>query len=177
MPAFKLIPFPTQELPKINITGKMKRRDNHLSIYYEVGGETDRVLFPASSASPSRKDDLWRATCFEFFIAIKNKPAYWEFNMSPSRDWNVYVMDAYRQVNMREETEFTKLPFDFEVMNEKMSINMSVDINPIIQPEMVLDIGIAAIIQTKDGGESYWALAHPTSQADFHTRESFILSL
>lgn len=86
-------------------------------------------------------------------------------------------MDAYRQVNMREETEFTKLPFDFEVMNEKMSINMSVDINPIIQPEMVLDIGIAAIIQTKDGGESYWALAHPTSQADFHTRESFILSL
>lgn len=97
--------------------------------------------------------------------------------MSPSRNWNVYVIDAYRQVNMREETEFTQLPFDFEITNEKMSINMSVDINPIIQPEMDLDIGIAAIIQKKDGGESYWALAHPTPQADFHTLESFILSL
>ena len=96
--------------------------------------------------------------------------------MSPSGDWNVYIMDAYRQVNMREETAFAQLPFDFKVINEKISIKTSVDINPIIQSEMDLDIGLAVIIQTKGGDESYWALSHPIPHADFHTRESFILS-
>jgi len=177
MPTFRLIPFSAKELPKINITGEIERRGNHLLIFYEVSGETDRILFPASSASPSRKDDLWKATCFEFFIAIKNKPAYWEFNMSPSRDWNVYVMDAYRQVNMREEKAFKQLSFDFNITNEKISIKTSVDINPIIQPEMELDLGVTAVIQTKDGYESYWALSHPGQHADFHQRESFLLKL
>jgi len=86
-------------------------------------------------------------------------------------------MDAYRQVNMREDTAFTELPFDFKITNERISIKTFVDKNPIIQPEMDLDIGIAAIIQTKDRCESYWALTHPTPHADFHTRESFTLSL
>ena len=177
MPAFELIPFPAKDLPKINITGEMERRDNHLSIYYEVSGEVDHILFPSVSASPSRKDDLWKATCFEFFIAVRNKPEYWEFNMSPSGDWNVYVMDAYRQVNMRDATEFSELPFDFKVTNERISIKTSVNINSITQSEMDLDIGVTAIIQTKDGHESYWALSHPGQHADFHQRESFIISL
>ena len=177
MPAFKLIPFPAEELPKINITGEIERKDNHLSIHYQISGEIDQILFPAQSASPSRKDDLWKATCFEFFIAIEDRPQYWEFNMSPSSDWNVYVMDAYRQVNMREETEFTELPFDFKVTNEIISLNMSVDLNSITQPKMDIDIGVTAIIQTKDGQETYWALSHPSQQADFHQRESFSLAL
>ena len=70
---------------------------NQLFIRYEVCGELDQILFPALAESPSRKDELWKATCFEFFIAIMDQPRYWEFNISPSGDWNVYVMDAYRE--------------------------------------------------------------------------------
>ncbi|HKJ38543.1 MAG TPA: DOMON-like domain-containing protein [Anaerolineales bacterium] len=164
-------------MPKINIIGEMERKDEHLSIHYKVSGETDQIVLPALSKSPTRKDDLWKATCFEFFIAIKDKPKYWEFNMSPSGDWNIYAMDAYRQVNMREEKVFEQLPFEFESNNTYLSLNISVDVSPIIRLEQNLLIGIATIIQPKDKSQTYWALTHPTSQADFHTRESFILSL
>jgi len=177
MSGFELIPFSSDKTPNIIITGKINRTDNRLSIQYKVHGDIDQIVFPMPSIPPSRKHDLWKATCFEFFIAIPDQPQYWEFNMSPSSDWNVYVMDAYRQVNMREETAFTQLPFEFNKKNDKISINVNVDLNPIVQLEMNLDIGIAAIIQTKDGHESYWALAHPNPQADFHLRESFNLSL
>ncbi len=55
--------------------------------------------------------------------------------MSPSSDWNVYVMDAYRQVNMREETAFTQLPFEFNTKQNKLSVKTSLDLTPIVQPE------------------------------------------
>ena len=107
MPNFELVPFPSSTLPAIAITGDIERKNNQLSIQYNVEGDIGHTTYPGVSISPLRKDDLWKATCFEFFIAIKNQTQYWEFNMSPSGNWNVYIMDAYRQVNMREEPAFT----------------------------------------------------------------------
>jgi hypothetical protein len=173
MKAFQLIPFPANDLPKIQITGEIERTENRLFIRYAVTGEIDSILLPTPADFPSRKDDLWRATCFEFFVAVKDQPHYWEFNMSPSGNWNVYTMDAYRQVNMRTEVAFTRLPFEFKKDDNDITLDISVDLNPIIRPEAVLHIGVTTIIQTNDGNESYWALAHPGPLADFHLRDSF----
>lgn len=175
MTSFELVPYPASDLPNIQITGQIERTENRLSIRYAVTGEIDSVLLPALSNFPSRQHDLWRATCFEFFIAIKDQPRYWEFNMSPSGNWNVYAMDAYRQVNMREELAFTQLPFEFKKNDDEITLDISVDLNLILEPNQVLQIGITAIIQTVDENETYWALAHPGPNADFHLRESFIL--
>jgi hypothetical protein len=172
---FRLVPYPASDLPKIQITGEIERTGNRLSIRYVVTGEIDSVLLPAVSNSAARQDDLWKATCFEFFIAIKDHPRYWEFNMSPSGNWNVYAMEAYRQVNMREELALTQLPFEFKKTNAEISLDISVDLNPILEPAQVLQIGVTTIIQTNDSSESYWALAHPGPHADFHLRESFTL--
>ena len=173
MPPFQLVPFGKHNIPDIAITGVATRLDNQLSIRYEVSGDVGRILFPVLSISPSRKDDLWKATCFEFFLAIPDQPQYWEFNMSPSGDWNVYQMEAYRRIGFCEEISISHLPFQFALPNLELSVNL----NPLFQPAQPLQIGITAIIQTLDGVETYWALAHPGPQADFHLRESFILSL
>ena len=173
--AFKLIPYPAPRLPAIEITGTVARTDNHLAVQYVVGGDVENILLPAPSSDSERKHNLWKATCFEFFIAIKDQPQYWEFNLSPSGNWNVYAMDAYRQVNMREEIVFTQLPFEFRKTNDEIFLDISVDLNPIIQPENILEIGITTIIQTDNDSESYWALAHPGQNADFHLRDSFTL--
>jgi len=173
---FALIPHPAPKIPTLEIKGTVARIDNHIAVQYVVrGDDVKNILFPAPSSIPTRKDDLWKATCFEFFLAIKNQPQYWEFNMSPSGNWNVYAMDAYRQVNMREEIVFTQLPFEFRKTNAGVFLDISVDLNPIIQPENILEIGITTIIQTADGTETYWALAHPGPHADFHLRDSFTL--
>jgi hypothetical protein len=177
---FALIPYPANALPQIQITGEIERIKKRLSVHYSVTGEIDSILLPSISHLPSRKHDLWKATCFEFFIAFKDQPRYWEFNLSPSGDWNVYVMDSYRQVNMREEIGFPQLPFEFVNTDRELSLDVSADLSPILHANPILQIGIATIIQTSDGNETYWALSHPgalTTQADFHLRESFVIEL
>ncbi len=164
-------------MPKIDITGEIERADNQLFIHYEVTGDTEQILLPLLSSNPSRKDDLWKATCFEFFLAIPKQPQYWEFNMSPSGDWNVYIMDEYRRVGFREESKITQLPFEFKKDQNRLSLNLSVDLSLVFPPETKLQTAITAIIQTNDGNETYWALTHPDGQADFHLREGFSIYL
>ena len=174
--AFTLIPFEAAHIPAISLSGRLSLKDLFLTLRYSLAGEIESVLLPPASLTPGRTDELWKATCFEFFLATKDGPGYWEFNMSPSGNWNVYRMDAYRRIGFREETAISLLPFAFTKESDGLILDAAVDLTSIIQPEEQLQIGITAIIQTKDGSESYWALAHPAPYADFHLREGFILA-
>ncbi len=77
MPGFKLIPYPADHIPNISIAVDIERSENQLSILYEVKGAIESILLPEPS-TPTRQDDLWKATCFEFFFAIPDQPEYWE---------------------------------------------------------------------------------------------------
>jgi hypothetical protein len=175
--SFSLIPYPAPAIPDIQITGIISRQNNLFEVRYSLIGCLDKIIVPSPSASPSRKDDLWKATCFEFFMALKDRPQYWEFNLSPSGNWNVYRMDAYRRVGFREETSIQPLPLEVQREDHALTLTTALDLNPIFQRSDDLEVGITAVIQTEDGSETYWALAHPAPQADFHWRESFILAL
>jgi hypothetical protein len=175
--SFALIPFPAPNPPAISLKGNLSLQKNVLALHYSLVGEIEQVLLPPASQSPSRKDELWKATCFEFFLAVQNQPGYWEFNMSPSGDWNVYRMDAYRRVGFREEEAISQLLFEFKKDLDKVSLDVAVDLTSIIQAEAELQMGITAIIRKNDGNKTYWALTHPAHHADFHLRESFILLL
>lgn len=177
MQTFKLIPYPAESLPKIDITGEIIRSGDKLLLRYRITGNVEQILLPAKAISPSRREDLWKATCFELFVAIPNRPEYWEFNMSPSRDWNVYKMDAYRRVGFREEIAFEQLPFVYRYIPGKLSLDITVDLSPILVPKQKVQIGITTILQTIDGKETLWALSHPGAQADFHLKESFSIRI
>jgi hypothetical protein len=174
---FTLIPFPALAIPAISLTGTLSLDRNFLTLHYALAGNIEDVLLPPVSLAPSRKDELWQGTCFEFFLAIKDQPGYWEFNMSPSGDWNVYRMDAYRRVGFQVETAISELSFVFKKELDNFLLETAVDLTAIIRPEEELQMGITAIIQTKDGNETYWALTHLAPHADFHLRDSFILPL
>ena len=174
MQTFKLIPYPSGQIPNIDIIGEIERIENQLSIHYAVQGDIRNILLP-SKATSTRKDDLWKATCFEFFFAIPDLPEYWEANMSPLGAWNVYHMDAYRRIGFCEETKIQELPFDFRKADDKYLLDVSMHLSPVLQASQKIQVGITAIIQTTGGNETYWALTHLGAQADFHLRESFIL--
>ena len=173
--SFSLIPFSIQGTPDLTITGEVTRRSNTFYICYVLTVNLEFVALPAWSAAPTRKDELWRTTCFEFFLAIKNKTQYWEFNISPSGDWNVYAMDAYRQVGMREETRIKRFPLEIQKEANSISLEMAINLDPIIERKLPIEVGIASVIQTLNGQETYWALVHPGTEADFHLREGFVL--
>jgi len=173
--SFSLIPFPDPNILDIAITGKLLRQNNLLTIRYVLTGEVINIFLPLPLVNPTRKDDLWKATCFEFFLAIKDLPQYWECNISPSGDWNVYHMDSYRRIGFRAETAIKRLQFGTRRTENGLMLDAEIDLNPIIRIGQVLEVAVTAVIQTKGGNETYWALTHPAPEPDFHLRESFIL--
>lgn len=175
--SFSLIPFPAATIPEIQITGRVARNGNLLSILYSLTGDIDTILFPPVSKQPVRKDELWTSTCFEFFLALPSEPQYWEFNLSPSGDWNIYRMDAYRRVGFQEETSIQRLLFSVHHEAARVVVDATVDLSPIIDSDCHIQLGITSVIQSKDRTETYWALTHPNPQADFHLRESFTIEL
>lgn len=40
-----------------------------------------------------------------------------------------------------------------------------------------LDLGLTAVIETRDHRLTYWALRHPTPKPDFHNRQGFALQV
>ncbi|NWG34722.1 MAG: DOMON-like domain-containing protein [Chloroflexi bacterium] len=173
MQTFNLIPFPTNDLPQIRVTGEIERREGALFIRYAATGEIDSVRVPAPTHSPSRRNELWKTTCFEFFLAVPGKPEYWEFNLSPSGDWNAYRMDEYRRIGFREDTLVRQIQIAVREEAGELRLSAQVGLDPLFEADQILEAGISAVIRTKNGTETYWALRHPNAHADFHHREGF----
>jgi hypothetical protein len=175
--SFALKPFPNSNFPSsLKIEGKIDRNDNKLAIEYLLLGNLTDILIPRSVDLPRRKNELWEETCLEFFLGIKNSPQYWEFNLSPSGDWNIYHFDDYRQ-GMQEEIAFTGLPVIVESKSDFLQLSLKLDLNKLVSKETSLEMGITTVIQSTDKKISYWALTHPDSLADFHQRDSFAIEI
>ncbi|WP_375479538.1 DOMON-like domain-containing protein [uncultured Nostoc sp.] len=181
---FSLQPFPSNEsFTNLKITGNISRNANQLTICYNLGGNLKEIalakptegIAPPSNA-PSRKYELWKDTCFEFFLGIKDSQRYWEFNLSPAGHWNIYRFDGYRQ-GMQEETAFEKLPFSIQNQADGLALALDVDLDKIVSAEQAIEVGITTVIKNIDGNVSYWALTHRGEEADFHLRDSFIVKL
>ena len=165
----------------IEINGSIERRSNTLFAIYEIAGDLSKIIVPDKKIMPSRKYNLWEHTCFELFIAIKDLPKYWEFNFSPSGDWNVFYFETYRNEGfgnkLYEEGSFISLPFISQRGPEKLIVKIEFDLNVIVRNNEKLYIGISAVVEFRNYGLSYWALKHCENKPNFHTRESFIISL
>jgi hypothetical protein len=174
---FELTPFSEPGIPKVRITGNVNREGSVITVQYSLSGNLVEVLLPPATPQPGRKEKLWLATCFEFFLASPGQPQYWEFNLSPSGDWNAFHMDAYRRIGFREEGLVQNPCLHVKNASDSFRLESAFDLSPIFDSNTALQAGVASVIQTRHGQESYWALTHPQSQADFHLRESFILTL
>lgn len=174
MTSFFLIPFATDTAPAIEIAGEIERRDNQLTIEYKLKGRS-LILIPEITHTPIRQVNLWQHTCCEFFLGLQDSTQYWEFNLAPTGDWNVYHFLDYR--NLVAAAAFNSLPFQVWRNNDYLQLKLEVDLNQIITPEQNLEVGIATVIEDRENQISYWALTHPAPKADFHHRDSYLLKL
>jgi len=172
---FTLKPFElSKSNSKINISGNITRNENKLNITYFLQGDLSKIILSELSNIPTRKNELWRTTCFEFFLGVINSPQYWEFNLSPTGDWNIYRFNDYRQ-EMVEESAFIALPFNVIKQEHSLNINLEIDLSSIVSLDTNLEIAITSVVKSKKGEISYWALTHPENIADFHNRDSFAI--
>jgi hypothetical protein len=174
---FALRPFPADSnVPQIEINGRVNRKDNILSIEYQLFGDLNSISISPPANPPSRQFHLWEATCFEFFIGIPGDRNYWEFNLSPSGDWAIFALDDYRQ-GLRDETAFTSLPFKVDRYPNYITLNLEFDLSELVLLEQDLEISVTAVIKSSQDELSHWAITHSGKEADFHLRDSFAIKI
>jgi len=157
--------------------------------------------------APARSDGLWKHTCFEVFLMDPVDGSYLEFNFSPSGEWAAYQFDGYRkgmrELAVKTPPQiFTLDPAQMALAwKARMSaLGLGQD-SPLMAPPPIPNVprqnfslfatfensgprnddtwraGVSAVIEEIDGTKSYWALAHPPGEPDFHDADSFVLEL
>jgi hypothetical protein len=172
-----LKPFPSdRSVPPIELSANVHRDRDILSIEYQLRGDLNTLIIPAQTATPTRKSFLWENTCFEFFVGVPGSSDYWEFNLSPTGDWNIFHLDSYRQ-GLREELAFTSLEFDVSMTQNLLLLKLVVNLESIIPAQRDLEISVTTVIESQLGEISYWAINHSGEIADFHLRDSFTIEI
>ena len=145
-----------------------------LKIEYVVVGAISTLKIPPL-ALPEFIDDLWKRNCFELFIGQQNGH-YVECNFSPSRQWATYYFEGYRSGM----APAMNLPApDIYVESDQLVRFATTNWIDVSQLYASLDwrFALSAIIEESDGTKSYWALAHPPGEPDFHHPDCFALQL
>ncbi len=165
--------FRQSAVERILVQGARTPGDS-LHIRYVMTGALDRIRIAAPTA-PLRQHELWRTTCFEAFMCADYVPGYHEANFSPSGAWNAYHFANYRTNMMPADVGG---PPRITTTRDGNSFTMDVLLDPSwVSKVYTLRFGLSAVIEADDGTLSYWALAHPPGNPDFHHRDCFALEL
>lgn len=126
----------------------------------------------AHSDNPTRRDGLWKTTCFEAFVQEVGEQAYREYNFAPSGDWAAYDFSAPRE-GMRE-AALANPPY---VRLEDNLTWWTLGATFAIEALRQWRLGLSAVIEELNGTKSYWALAHGGNTPDFHDPACFTARL
>lgn len=157
------------KIKNISIESSLALTEQKIRISFVVKGALDEYVFPSTS-TPKRANELWKATCFELFLANENEEAYYELNFSSSLAWNFYALDAYR--GKVEEIELFSMP-KIEVFEAKNSFKILFELR-VKNLEKFELYNVASILLNQEHERTFWTLKHLKTKPDFHDREAFL---
>lgn len=172
----KLIPHPASLAPAVqSIEVDVARpAPGRLVLEYRLRGDPSALRIAPPQPEPLRRGELWRTTCFEAFVRTGNE-AYVEFNLAPSREWDAYSFVSYRQGMDR--LDLSGPPrIEVERQSDGLRLLAQLDL-PAPGPADGAPLALCAVVEDQAGVKSYWALAHPDGQADFHHPDCFAAHL
>jgi hypothetical protein len=173
----KLRPFaPAGDFRGLTFGGLLYRLPGVLSIEYRLEGDLRSVVWPAPCPVISRRHELWRQTCFEFFFGIPGESAYWELNIGPGGCWNLYHFTSYRY-GMQEEAAVNGLTYHVVREDGTFSLACQIDVQKLIPDCQRLEAGVAGVISHTTGAVAHCAIDHFKTVPDFHDRQSFLIVL
>lgn len=185
---FQLAPYPL--VFEVEISFQQKNSDpSHLAITYHLTGESlnEINLLSDPLSPPNRSHDLWKNTCFEWFLKTNSASSkYWEFNASPTGSWNFYELESYRAPLkesglLMNSTFHSKLTPANSSGDSTYSFTFQGELNPILfdfrKDSIAIQMAITSVIKWKSDQVSYYSLQHPKEKPDFHAPEGFVLSL
>lgn len=147
--------------------------DGSLRFTFRLTGDPAALAIPAPAESTAA-DGLWQTTCCEAFVA-GDVEAYHEFNFSPSSRWAAYRFTSYRQRDEAWQPAVAPL-VEFTALADGFQLAATVPA-ALLPAGRRLRLGLTTVVETADGGKTYWALTHVAQQPDFHPIASFTLAL
>jgi hypothetical protein len=172
--AVPLVPFPGKPHPRITITVEVTRLSaGHLRLWYVIKGAFDELLMPPLG-KPAREDGLWHHSCCEAFVLSGAGTAYREVNLSPSGKWAAYDFSDYRKGGGNADMRAPMISTAGIAGQIAVGADLHFDAAMARAP---WHVGLSAVIEEKNGGKSWWALAHTSDKPDFHRADCFTLQL
>ncbi|MCX7978867.1 MAG: hypothetical protein N2578_07675 [Bdellovibrionaceae bacterium] len=160
-----------------SVLGELTVSGSRFCICWQLSGDLSSFVIPKCSSSPfkllepNRKNELWKETCFEFFIRPKGQERYWEFNLSPSGKWNLYSLAKYR-----DELVPSKDLIDGEVSvdgsNQLYKITASLNAPELAKSPFMYNL--TCVLQCAGQKTLFFAPRHPKTKPDFHDPSCFL---
>ena len=174
-PLHPLLPHAAVTAPgKLSLTaGFAWLADGGLRLSYRLRGGIADLRIPEPTV-PAQLDGLWQHTCCEAFVAEGDGSGYREFNLAPSGCWAAYRFTDYRQ---RDTGWQAAAAPHIVCRHDDASLWLTADIPAALLPSNAAWLGLSAVIETRAGERSYWALRHAAPHPDFHLSASFTLPL
>jgi hypothetical protein len=175
--------------PDLTVSGQARRQAGHqasrqagrLELSWRLAGDLDALVLPDPSETRRRCDGLWQTTCLEAFWGFAGQDAYWELNLAPSGDWNLYRLNHYR--GPLAPVALAAPPWQVRRRAGELEVAVDLDLGEVAGGDesgvagLPLEVSLTAVIDQVGQGVSYWALAHTGAEPDFHRRDSFRLGL
>lgn len=161
-------------IQQLQIAGDFSHRDGFLTITFLVQDPRNALADSLNEgqwtgSQMSRKDDLWKKTCFEAFWALPQDERYWELNLSAAGEWNLYAFDLYRNPQPpRASSDFTMLGVKTQAGQLKCELQSVLKFSK-------LEVSLCAVLQTRDAQNHYFSTRHAGEKPDFHLRQSLAL--
>ena len=183
MPARALRPFsPEPQLQGLSLTCAAQWQSGRLDLHYSLRGDLGALVLPPPAEQPARRDGLWQSTCFEAFLALPGQANYWEINLAPNGDWNLYALAGYR-TGLRAERLVQQVPIRVERQVQApanreahgcFTLGATLDLTAWLPADAALELSATAVLDHRERGCSYWAWRHCGPEADFHRRDSLL---
>ena len=171
LPTLHLLCHPATPCPlALQVSVTLHGQAGGLQLHYQVAGQVEGIQLPPE-APPGAADGLWQHTCMEAFVSPVLAAHYREFNFSPSGQWATYCFSAERQRDTEAEARRPIQPtLRMEHTSERFDLWAELPATT-LPPAPRLCLGLSAVIETRDGHRSYWALQHPRpDRPNFHHR-------
>ena len=155
------------------LKGLIETSASELRIKSDLIGPLEELVIPPQSKDPQRRSNLWENTCLEVFISAAKSHRYWEWNFSPSLDWNMFQFKDYRNKDSELLSGWQHQASRL-ISGKQMQLNIQIDIPETLR-DTPLHIGVSFVLHHKQNGLTYWALQHLSQQPDFHNRGKFLI--
>ncbi|WP_299192542.1 hypothetical protein [uncultured Erythrobacter sp.] len=152
--------------PITAVSAKIRPTEDGCEAEFVLSGGIDQIVLPEPGPS-LRTDDLWKTTCFEIFWQPLGGSTYREFNLSPSGRWAAYDFDGFREGMRDAPVEAMALATAQGSANGKGELVLKAAIAAELPAPA--QVALNAIVEHRDGGLQFWALAFDEGKAEFHS--------